>query len=69
MKLGFYKNEATGNFTTHSQGLTEQHIAHLHELKPGDRLIMYLNDNKLFVTGFDATLKLLPKRELVNETK
>lgn len=57
-KLGFYKKES-GNFTTHKGGLTEEQVEFLQSLKPGDRMIIYINRNKAYESGFDANLKKL----------
>ncbi len=42
MNIAFWKKES-GNFMNHSQGLSVEQIEFLKSLKPGDRLIIYVN--------------------------
>ena len=46
MKIQFWKNKQSGNFLTHHNGLTEELVKELQNLKEGDRLILWVNRNE-----------------------
>ncbi len=45
LSVAFWSKDS-GNYLSHTKGLTEEQIAELQKLKPGDRLILYKNDRK-----------------------
>lgn len=57
-KLSFWKNKESGNFLTHKNGLTKEMIQDLQALKEGDRLILWVNSEKLSDTSPDLTMKV-----------
>jgi hypothetical protein len=56
LSLIFWKKDS-GNYMTHSNGLTEEQCEVLRSLKPGDRLIIMPNNRKTKDT--DYALKLM----------
>lgn len=61
--INFYKNPS-GNYTSHMGGLTETQIEFLQALKPGDRLIGFMNTDKR-ISSSDLTIKYMR----VNDSK
>lgn len=45
-KVGLYKNNETGTMLSHASGLSEEQIEFLQSLKPGDRLVLWVNSYK-----------------------
>lgn len=45
LSIGFWVKE-TGNLMSHKGGLTHEEVQYIQQLKPGDRLIVWLNQKK-----------------------
>lgn len=58
LKLFFWKNKQSGNFFSHRNGLTKEQVDLLKELKPGDRLVLWLNDKESNSNYPELTLKV-----------
>ena len=61
MKIMFWKNKQSGNYFSHKNGLTEELIKELKQLKVGDRLVLWLNE-KDTETYPDLTLKIFKSK-------
>lgn len=62
LKIPFWSKE-TGNLMGHSKGLTTEQVSYLKSLKPGDRLILWLNETQ-DTNRANYTLKVYQKREV-----
>lgn len=54
MKIGFWKTKK--GFVSHKNGLNEEQVQYLSNLKVGDRLVIFLNDVREGEKGAHATL-------------
>ena len=61
MAIGFWSSKYDDSYLGHAKGLTEEQIKELRELEVGDRLIMYINDDKANEYSPDAKLKVFSK--------
>jgi hypothetical protein len=61
LKIGFWSKES-GNLLSHSTGLTAEQVTFLKQLKPGDRLILWLNTNEDSRTA-NYTLKVFKSKK------
>lgn len=62
LKLGFWMNRK-GSYVSHAKGLTVEQVNHLRSLKPGDRLVLFVEGDKRTEQSPDVMLKksnLLP---------
>lgn len=53
-RIGFWK--AKQGYISHKQGLSQQQISYLQNLKVGDRLVLFVNDVREGEKGADITL-------------
>ncbi len=53
-RIGFWKTEK--GFISHSQGLSQEQVGYLQNLKAGDRLVIFMNDVREGEKGAEATL-------------
>jgi hypothetical protein len=68
MKIMFWKNQQSGNYLTHKNGLTKELVEQLQHLQEGDRLILWVNE-KTAETYPDLTLKIFKSKENRYDTK
>lgn len=68
-KVGFWKSKQ--GFVSHKQGLSEEQVNYLHNLKVGDRLVLFVNDIREGEKGADVTLmrSTLPTEVVSNDRK
>jgi len=60
MTIGFWKSKSRPTFClSHAKGLDELQVAMLHTLKPGDRLALWVNEDKTGENRPDFTLKVM----------
>lgn len=58
--ISFWKTDF-GSYKTHKQGLTQDQVDFLKTLKPGDELLLFINNDKKTDTSPDASLKQLKR--------
>lgn len=65
LKVAFWKNKLSG-YNSHAKGLTQMQVEALHQLKAGDRLILW-DESRFKQTEGDKALTLKAMRENVME--
>ena len=63
LKINFWQKNDSGNIMNHSNGLTQEEVDALRLLQPGDRLILWNNEQKegTFATHTLKTYKKVEK--------
>ena len=60
MTIGFWKTKTRPNLCiSHGKGLDESQVQMLQQLRPGDRLVLWVNEEKSGENRPDFTLKVM----------
>lgn len=65
--IRLWRNPETGNYTSHMKGLTREAVDALKELKPGQRIILYTNEQDDNGIPTQFSLKILDARKSSEE--